>query len=55
MFTPNHALIIVAGDANLVAAPLTRFGDVTVVDPEHDFRLIRTLPKMPPVGGSASK
>jgi len=45
LFTPEQALILVAGDADIVAEPLTRFGDVTVVDPEHDFRVIRSLPK----------
>ena len=50
IFTPDHALIIVAGDADVVADPLTRFGDVTVVDPEHDFRVLRTLPKSAPTG-----
>jgi zinc protease len=44
IFTPAHALIIVAGDGDVIAEPLTRFGDVTVVDPEHDFRVLRTLP-----------
>ncbi len=45
VFTPEHALIIVAGDADVVADGLTRFGDVTVVDPEHDFSVLRSLPK----------
>jgi zinc protease len=45
VFTPDHALIIVAGDADVVADPLTRFGEVTVVDPENDFRVIRRLPR----------
>jgi zinc protease len=45
VFTPDHALIIVAGDADVVADPLTRFGEVTVIDPENDFRVIRRLPR----------
>jgi predicted Zn-dependent peptidase len=45
MFAPGHLLIVVAGDADVVAAPLARFGDVTVVDPEHDFHVVRTIPK----------
>jgi zinc protease len=52
VFTPDHLLIIVAGDADVVAAPLARFGDVTVVDPEHDFRVLRTISKS--AGGPAS-
>jgi zinc protease len=52
VFNPDHALIIVAGDADVVAEPLTSFGDVTVVDPEHDFRVLRTLPKSALAGTS---
>jgi predicted Zn-dependent peptidase len=47
IFSTDHALVLVAGDADLVADSLTRFGDVTVVDPEHEFRVLRTLPKSP--------
>ncbi len=46
LFTPEHALIVVAGDADVVAEPLRRFGDVTVVDPEHEFSVVRTLPAL---------
>ena len=45
MFDPDHSLILVVGDQDVVAAPLARFGEVTVVDPEHEFRTLRTLPK----------
>jgi predicted Zn-dependent peptidase len=41
----DRLLVIVAGDADAIAAPLARFGEVTVVDPEHDFSVIKTLPK----------
>jgi predicted Zn-dependent peptidase len=44
VLTPEKALIVVAGDAELVAPTLTKFGDVTVVDPENDFKTIHTLP-----------
>lgn len=44
----EHHLVIVAGDADLIAGDLTRFGDVTVVDPEKDFKLVKTLPKAAP-------
>jgi predicted Zn-dependent peptidase len=52
IFVPDRTLVIVAGDADVVADSLTRFGDVTVVDPEHDFRVLRTLPKSAVPGGS---
>jgi predicted Zn-dependent peptidase len=45
MFAPDHALIVVAGDGDVIGDSLARFGDVTVVDPEHDFRVLRTIPK----------
>jgi zinc protease len=43
LYHPDAALIVVAGDADAVAPKLTRFGEVTVVDPEHQFSSIRTL------------
>jgi zinc protease len=55
VFTADHALIIVVGDARLVADPLTRFGDVTVVDPEHDFQVLRTLPRSPATPGTQGR
>ena len=51
IFSADHALIIVAGDADLVSEPLARFGEVTVVDPEHDFKVIRTIPKSATAAG----
>ena len=42
----DRLLIVVAGDADAIAAPLARFGEVTVVDPEREFAVIRTVPKM---------
>ncbi len=44
MFHPDRCLIVVAGDADVIAAPLSRFGEVTVLDAEHDFQSVRTLP-----------
>ncbi len=41
---PSKALVVVAGDADAIASPLARFGEVTVVDPENGFRTIKTLP-----------
>ncbi len=52
IFIPDRALVIVAGDADVIVDSLTRFGDVTVLDPEHDFRVLRTLPKSAAPGGS---
>jgi predicted Zn-dependent peptidase len=40
----DRALLVVAGDADVIAAPLAKFGPVTVVDPEKDFSTVRTLP-----------
>jgi predicted Zn-dependent peptidase len=45
MLHADHALIVVAGDADAIAPSLTRFGDVTIVDPEREFQTIKTLPK----------
>ena len=45
MFHPDRALVVVAGDADVVAPMLARFGDVTIVDPEHEFQTLKTLPK----------
>lgn len=41
-------LVVVAGDADAIAEPLARFGDVTVVDPEHELKETKRIPeKMP--------
>jgi predicted Zn-dependent peptidase len=42
-FHPDQALLVVAGDADVIAPVLSRFGEVTVVDPEHEFQAVRTL------------
>jgi zinc protease len=44
LFHPDRALIVVAGDADVIAPKLARFGQVTVVDPEKDFSTVKTLP-----------
>ena len=41
---PRSSLVIVSGDADVIAAPLSHFGDVSVVDPEQGFRETRSLP-----------
>ncbi|CAN5488124.1 pitrilysin family protein [soil metagenome] len=40
-------LIVVAGDADVIAAPLAKYGEVTIVDPEKDFKTVKTVPKAP--------
>lgn len=45
LYTPNDALIVVAGDADVIAPELAKFGEVTVVDPEKEFRTMKTLPQ----------
>jgi zinc protease len=43
IFRKNAELVIVVGDAKVVAKPLTRFGTVKVLDPERDFVVRDTL------------
>jgi predicted Zn-dependent peptidase len=43
LFDPEHVLVIVAGDASKIAEGLRKLGDVTVVDPEADFAVTKTL------------
>ena len=33
-----------SGDAEVIAPSLAHFGEVTVVDPEHEFQTVRTIP-----------
>ena len=44
LFDPEHVVIIVAGDASVIAEGLRKFGEVTVTNPEADFAVTRTLP-----------
>jgi zinc protease len=44
MFKPSQSLVVVAGDADVVAPVLVHFGDVTILDPEQEFRAAKTLP-----------
>jgi zinc protease len=37
-------LIVVAGDADVIGSELSRFGEVTVLDPEKEFKTIKTIP-----------
>ena len=41
----GHALIVVAGDADVIGPELARFGEVTVVDPEKEFKTVKTIPE----------
>lgn len=43
--TVDSGLIVVSGDASALEGSLTRFGEVVVVSPEDDFKVVRTLPK----------
>ncbi len=45
LFGGGGTLVVVAGDADAIAAPLAKYGEVTVVDPEKDFKTVKTLPK----------
>ncbi len=40
----GKTLIAVAGDADVIGPELARFGEVTVVDPEHEFKTMKTIP-----------
>lgn len=37
-------LVVVAGDADVIGRDLARFGEVTVVDPEREFKVVKTIP-----------
>lgn len=39
-------LVVVAGDADVIGPELARFGAVTVVDPEKEYRTLRTIPEV---------
>lgn len=43
----DHAVLVVAGDAETIAPMLSRFGEVHVVDPENGFARVKTLPANP--------
>ncbi len=46
LYTTQQAIIVVAGDADVIAPELARFGEVTVVDPEKEFKTMRTVPQV---------
>jgi zinc protease len=43
-YRPGSLVVVVAGDAEVVAKSLARFGPVEVLDPEHGFTIKKTLP-----------
>ncbi|MBX3185577.1 MAG: insulinase family protein [Labilithrix sp.] len=45
LYTPDRALVVVAGDADVIGPELAKLGDVTVVDPEKEFATLKTIPK----------
>lgn len=47
LYSDTRAIVVVAGDATAIAEPLRRFGEVTIVDPEKDFAVQKTLPAAP--------
>lgn len=58
-FKPQKALVVVAGDASRLGKPLSHFGAVRVLDPEHDFIVKTTIPQdatapieLPRIGGT---
>jgi zinc protease len=46
-FKIKNPVLVVAGDAALIAKPLSRFGKVVVIDPQRDFQPGQTLPLDP--------
>jgi zinc protease len=44
MYLADKSLVVVAGDADAVGQSLARFGEVTIVDPEKEFKMLRTIP-----------
>jgi zinc protease len=47
LYMLEKALVVVAGDADIIAPELAKLGDVTVVDPEKEFKTMRTIPQAP--------
>lgn len=46
-FVPKHAVVVVAGDADRLATPLSHFGEVHVIDPQKEFKEVRVVPHDP--------
>jgi predicted Zn-dependent peptidase len=41
---PGHAIVVVAGDADVIGPMLSHFGEVKVVDPAKNFERSKTIP-----------
>ena len=52
---PGHEVIVAAGDAQVIAPMLSRFGEVKVLDPTQSFHRVRTLPMNPSAALEAPK
>jgi predicted Zn-dependent peptidase len=46
-YRPEHVVVAVAGDAARLGPVLAHFGEVTVVDPAHNFERVRVIPPNP--------
>jgi zinc protease len=44
MYASGNALVVISGDADVVAPALAKTYEVTVVDPEQEFKVLKTLP-----------
>ena len=55
-FNIKNPVLVVAGDAERIAKPLSHFAKVVIIDPENDFQPGKTLPFDPtqPLGAPAS-
>ena len=47
LFASDKAIIVVSGNADVLAPKLAHFGEVLVVDPQQDFKTLKTLPADP--------
>ena len=45
VFHADRAIVVVAGDADAIVPALSHFGEVTVVDPEHEFKVVKSVPE----------
>ena len=46
-FKIKNPVMVVAGDAEVIKKPLSHFGKVVIIDPQHDFQPGQTLPLDP--------
>ncbi len=47
LYYREHSVLVVAGDASVIASGLTKYGPVTRVDPSRSFRLLDQWPQSP--------